>query len=497
MAESVKARHCRCKNCPAAQELKTLQVQLKELQKKNFLLTLELKDFRERYWGNKKKKQDESSCPTKEAKKRGPPFRHSGWFRKRPKKDDKTEEVWLPCCPQCGSKKLKLCKETIQHFQEDIEPPEVKVTLFTKHVYYCSDCKEEVCGLGPGEMANSYIGPKAKSLAVWMKYAIKISERDIKILFKTLFHLIIVPGTISLWRTKLANESQGLYDQILGLLRHCPWNHADETGWKIRGEKYWLFSVSNKMASLFHIDKSRGLKVVQKLLGEIYQGILIVDFLAVYDSFQAKAKQRCLVHLLREIKTILERFPQDPMIVKYMTRLKELLQQALALHNKLKERKISLKTFKKQGRQLKTLVEDFPSSGLGKKPMERIAKRLSRYKEELFTFVEHPYVDAHNNRAEQEIRPNVIFRKITNGNDSPLGARNHSVNMTIIRTAQKNGRSPPLALEKILILPESKRSLDLLGIRLKRAKKRIKPGRARVARGSIRLPRVGGGSPIS
>jgi len=412
MAQRVQTKHCRCKNCPAAQELETLQAQLKELQKKNFLLTIELKDFRERYWGMKKKKQDSPHSQNQQLKKRGPLFGHLGWFRKRPKKADKTEDVRLPCCPQCGSKKLKLCKETIQHFQEDIEPPQVKVTLFTKHVYYCLDCKEEVCGLGPGEMANSYIGPKAKSLAVWMKYAIKISERDIKILFKTLFNLNIVPGTISLWRTKLAQEAGDLYDQILELLRNSPWNHSDETGWKIRGEKHWLFSVSNKMASLFHIDKSRGLKVLQKLLGEVYKGILIADFLAVYDSFKAKAKQRCLVHLLREIKRILERFPEDPMIVKHMTRLKELLQQALALHNKLKERKISLKTFKRQGRHLKTLVEDFPSSGLGRKPMERIAKRLRRYKEELFTFIKYPYVDAHNNRAEQEIRPNVILRNI-------------------------------------------------------------------------------------
>lgn len=471
MAQSAKARHCRCKNCPAAKELGTVQAQLQELQKKNLLLTLELKEFRERYWGKKKKERNESPGQTKESKKRGPPFRHLGWFRKRPKKADKTEEVWLPCCPQCGSKKIKLCKETLEHFQEDIEPPQVKVTLFTKHVYYCSDCKEEVSGVGPGEIPNSYIGPKAKSLAVWMKYAIKISERDIKILFKTLFNLNIVPGTVSLWRTKLAKESQGLYNQILELLRRSPWSHCDETGWKIRGEKYWLFSVSNKIASLFHIDKSRGLKVVQKLLGEVYEGILAVDFLAVYDSFKAKAKQRCLVHLLREIKRILERFPEDPVIVKHMTRLKELLQQALALHNKLKERKISVKTFKRQGRHLKDMVEDFPSSGLGKKPMERIAKRLGRYKEELFTFVKHPYVDAHNNRAEQEIRPNVIFRKITNGNDSPVGANNHSVLMTVIRTAQKNGCSPPQALEKILTLPESKHSPGLLGIRLKRTKK--------------------------
>ena len=56
-----------------------------------------------------------------------------------------------------------------------------------------------------------------------------------------------------------------------------------------------------------------------------------------------------------------------------------------------------------------------------------------------------------NNHAEQQIRPDVIFRKITNGNRSIEGAENHSVVMTILQTAKLNNMDPITTLEKILL----------------------------------------------
>ena len=166
------------------------------------------------------------------------------------------------------------------------------------------------------------------------------------------------------------------------------------------------------------------------------------------------------------------------MIVKYMTRLKELLQKALALQDKLRESKISLKAFQRQGHHLKEMVEDFPSSGLGRKPMERIAKRLLRYKKEMFTFLTYPQVDATNNHAEREIRPCVILRKVTFGNDTEKGARNHSILMSILQTSRKNGRSPPDVFRQILATPKPKRMLSLLGIRNNKGRVNFKRRRA-------------------
>ena len=69
----------------------------------------------------------------------------------------------------------------------------------------------------------------------------------------------------------------------------------------------------------------------------------------------------------------------------------------------------------------------------------------------MFTFLYKKNIDYHNNYAERQIRPDVIFRKITYGNRSIEGAQNHSVIMTILQTAKLNGIDPLIALEKILL----------------------------------------------
>jgi len=72
----------------------------------------------------------------------------------------------------------------------------------------------------------------------------------------------------------------------------------------------------------------------------------------------------------------------------------------------------------------------------------RLAKRLHKYWDELFTFLEHPEVPATNNHGEREIRFAVLIRKIIYGNRSDHGAFTQSVLMTIFRTLQRRGYNP-------------------------------------------------------
>lgn len=58
---------------------------------------------------------------------------------------------------------------------------------------------------------------------------------------------------------------------------------------------------------LYHIDESRGDKVVSDILGKKYEGILGCNFLSAYNELDAEAKQRCLGHFLTEIKKVQEK----------------------------------------------------------------------------------------------------------------------------------------------------------------------------------------------
>jgi len=73
--------------------------------------------------------------------------------------------------------------------------------------------------------------------------------------------------------------------------------NIDETGWKNNGELKWLWKFTNKDVSINQILHGRGQKDLESILGKKYDGIIISGFLSAYNKIEAKAKQRCLVHL--------------------------------------------------------------------------------------------------------------------------------------------------------------------------------------------------------
>ena len=79
---------------------------------------------------------------------------------------------------------------------------------------------------------------------------------------------------------------------------------------------------------------------------------------------------------------------------------------------------------------------------IGHKDTQRIRKRIIKHNQELFIFLDNPLIEPTNNRAERQLRPNVIMRKITFGNRSALGASDHAVIMSIIQTSILNGIEP-------------------------------------------------------
>lgn len=430
-----------------------LEKKSSHLEEDNAYLKFQIKELQDKIYKKKRNKDDPPSGegkPPKKKKKRGAPFGHIGWFRKKPKKIDRVEEVKLDKCPECGSDNLKEYEETEDHIQEDIILPRVETTCYRKHQYYCKGCKQAVEGRGKQELPHSYIGPVAKSLAIYLKFDVKVSDRDIKKVFKNLFHLNVTPSAIPGFRNQLRRYCQSSYEEILKRIRESDLAYVDETGWRSDGVPLWLWNYSNKKVSLSNICEGRGQKDLEQVLGEKFGGILISDFLSAYNKIKAKAKQRCLVHLLRELKRVQECLCDDKTVQRFCNRLKKIIKQAIELAKQRSAKKISLKIFKKKRKRLEDSLEDLNFIDPQHRILQRFVKRLNRHRQEILTFLYHPEVSHHNNYAEQQIRPNVILRKIIFGNRSQKGIENHNVLMSIIQTAKLNKLDPFKVLQSLL-----------------------------------------------
>lgn len=442
-----------CPNCQElSRQLAARDKRIEELEGLQALLEYDVKELRQKEFGKGKKKGKQEDKPL--PKKRGAPLGHPGWFRKKPERIDVTEEVTLDHCPQCGGRDLTECQEIEEHIQEDIVLPKLKVTKYRRHHYYCKGCQEVVSGTGKEEIPHSYIGPQAKAVAAFLKYRIKVSQRDIQAIFYQLCGLRIVPSSIPGFHNQLRKRSLSLYEGLKEKIKKAPWIHADETGSRLDGKNHWDWVFATVHICLHVIRKSRGQKVVEEILGKCYGGVLISDFLSAYNRLEAKAKQRCLVHLLRDLKKALEQSSVDDPVHTYCQELKALLQRAIKLQEQYTEGNIAEQDFVEQRGRLVETLKDFQFPDPQKGILRRLRKRLARHKDELFTFLFYPGLPYHNNHAEQLIRPSVLLRKITFGNRSEQGALNHSVLMSVLQTAQLNGKEAIPLLREILLSPQ-------------------------------------------
>lgn len=426
---------------------------IEKLKEELAYIRFELEQLRsKRYKSGRKKPPDNTLTPqaVPPIKKKGGLFGHIGWFRKKPVKIDHVQELRLTSCPACGGHDLTECKKVEEHIQEDIILPQVEATMYRRHHYYCKKCKAIVSLKGSNELIRSRIGPTAKSFAVFLRYAVKISERDVQALFEKAFNLKIAASSIAGFRNKLKEEALPLYGKLMEALRKGRFIHADETGWKVNSNNYWLWKFSNKNVCVSHIDASRGQAVVDKIIGDTYDGVLISDFLSAYNKIETKAKQRCLVHILRDLKKVMEYWHDDTEVMNYCLRLKKIFLDAITLQNEYKDKRRD-KIYCQRRDSLKRSLDDFGFPNPNKRILKRFAKRLGRHKNEILTFLYEKNIDFHNNHAEQQIRPDVIFRKITFGNRSLVGAQNHSVIMSILQTAKLNKIDPIRTLKDILL----------------------------------------------
>jgi transposase len=194
--------------------------------------------------------------------------------------------------------------------------------------------------------------------------------------------------------------------------------NADETSWRVNGQNHWLWVFTNKDTALYQIDKSRGSKVVRDILGERYRGVLISVFYSAYNKLQARSCKRCLGHLLAEIKKVQEKnkFAPEDIDGMFCQELKTVLKQTIGVWNEYHKRTKVFEDLVKEKKQAITRIVELLSLPIKHKDMQRIRKRIIKFNQELFTFLDNPLVEPTNNRAKRQLRPYIIMKKITFGN---------------------------------------------------------------------------------
>ncbi len=382
----------------------------------------------------------------KRRKKPGARKGHTGFRRERPTKIDRRETHRLKRCPCCGGQ-LQRCERSRTRLIEDI-PEEIEpvVTEHTIHRDYCARCKKHVEPVVPDALPRAAIGHHLISLTSWLHYGLGVTiDQIIDILSYHLQTRLTPGGLIDAWR-RLSEILLAWYEQIAQEAKKSAYLHADETGWRINGQGCWLWCFANNRNCYYMIEYCRGSPVLQKFFTEAFDGVLITDFWAAYDSVNAADRQKCLPHLLRELEKVDLRNDSAEWQT-FAKKLRRLLRDGIRLR---KRSDFTPKRYHSRIDRLNQRLGVMAMKEHGDADTRRLTKRLRRYAESIFTFLDYPYVPHDNNFAERQIRPVVILRKNSQSNRSDRGAATQAVLMSVYRTLKLRGLNPTKTIAQAL-----------------------------------------------
>ena len=363
---------------------------------------------------------------------------HAGARRGRPPKITHREKhPPQDRCPDCGS---HLADPTERRFRliEDIPETQPEVTEHSIPRQWCPGCRKLVEPPVVDAMAGARFGHRLVALTAWLHYGLGTTLSQVTAVLRhhTQFELS-QGGLMDAWR-RLAEVLAAWYAEIEKEVKQSGVLHGDETGWRVNGRTRWLWCFSTARATYYLIDRSRGSPALSKFFTEAFDGVLVTDFWAAYGAVECAARQACLPHLFRELDKT-DEADRTEAWAAFSKKLKRLLRDAVRLG---KRDDLPGERFASRRARLDPRLADLFDAPTENRNVNRLQKRLRRYHDALFTFLDHPGVPSDNNHAEREIRPAVIMRKNSLCNRSDSGANVQAILMSVYRTLKLRGHDP-------------------------------------------------------
>ena len=371
---------------------------------------------------------------------------HTPARRKTPQHIDRREDHRLEVCPDCG-RRLQRCKRTRTRTIEDIlEELRTEVTEHTIHRDYCSPCKKHVEPVVTDALPKAALGHRIMALTGWLHYGLGVTISQVIALLGHLLQTRLSAGGLMAMWMRLALILEPWYEQIGARARASATLHADETGWRVNGQTWWLWCFANGQVCFYMIDRSRGSPALAKFFLTAFDGVLITDFWAAYNAVCAAERQCCLVHLLRELEKV-DLHNDSAEWKAFAKKLRRLLGDGIRLRKRedYTPRRYASRVRRIDQRLMALARAEYPDADAS-----RLGKRLLRHADQLFTFLDYPDVPFENNFAERMIRPAVIIRKNSQSNRSEKAAAVQAVLMSIYRTLKLRGHNPIATVAKAL-----------------------------------------------
>jgi hypothetical protein len=320
----------------------------------------------------------------------------------------------------------------------DLPVIQPEVTQYNVFTCKCGKCGKHIRAAIPTEAEKGF-GPRLMGFITMLSGEAGVTKRKICAIVTHLGIKISLGSICNIHR--IASEIlKEPYEAIRDFVLSQGNVNADESSWRLKSKRYWVWIGATPQAAFFKIDPSRSQKAFNRIFYG-FQNTLSTDRYGAYNCHEG-TKQICLAHIDRDFAKISEREGADGALGRILC---DELGTIFKVWKQFRAQGLTRSALQEQAEKhienirggLTVLAS---ANGISSKSAA-VAKDLLKRFPSMWIFLYEEGVEPTNNLAERGLRSVVIQRKISIGSQSEWGLAFTERLHTIVYTCKQNAKN--------------------------------------------------------
>lgn len=343
-------------------------------------------------------------------------------------------------CRRCGARLHGTDAAPRRHQVTELPRVRPQVTEYQVHTLSCSRCGQRTPAAWPAGVPGGAFGPRLEATVAVCTGVYHLSRRTTVGLMADLFATELSLGTVSACEQAVSAAVAGPVADAHVYVQQQAVVHADETGWRQRRQRAWLWVVVSALVTVFVVHRRRSTDAARALLGDLGRAILVTDRWSAYKHWAVEQRQLCWAHLRRDFTAFTERGGAAARVGRALLKDTETM---FARWHRVRDGTLAPRQFWREMRPLRHRVERRLRRGakLADAKTAATCRDLLALTPALWTFIDLPGVEPTNNAAERAIRPAVLWRRRSFGTHSAAGSRFAARLLTVAATLKQQRRN--------------------------------------------------------
>jgi transposase len=353
---------------------------------------------------------------------------------------DRVVDAKPEACRKCGNLLLGEDPQPARHQVTELPRVVATVTEYRCHTLRCLACGAQTQAPWPEGMPTGSFGPRLQATTGFLTGRMGASQREVHEILGTLFATEVSVGSIAGMEHAV---SEALAEPVAEALRYVQRQHmrnVDETGWREKAKRLWLWVCATPLVTVFRVLASRSAASARGFVGEDFPGVVGTDRYGAYNWVDPQRRQVCWAHLKRDFIAFVERGGESARLGQALLAEEA---QVFALWYRVREGTLAWADFQVRMEPVMAHVGSLLQEGAAGacERTARTCRNLRQREAALWTFVWEADVEPTNNSAERPLRRAVLWRRRSFGTQSAQGSQFVERILTTVTTLRQQNRA--------------------------------------------------------